>query len=561
MLKSLLLATALALPVAAAAQNAAGPYLAARIAGFGNDYAAAADYYARLLRAPDVPVSAVENAVIIYAALGRFDAAAAAARRLEAMGQPSRFGGAAEMVEHLAAGEMDRAAELIEADGVGGALLDGLLRGWIAAARGDAEAGLAAFDTLAGTRGFAPFANLHAAYLMGATGDFAGAEGILSGADRGEIGLNTRGVAARAEALSQLGRPDEALEVLREANAAANAPVLRDLEARLEAGETLPWTAVPGPRDGMAEAYFTLAAVLAGETPATFTLINAQAALALRPDHVDALVLAGELLAEQEQRELAAAVLGRVPADHPAFHAAEIARAEVLLGAGREDAAVEVLQGLSRDRPDDPQVWIALGDVLRRLDRFPGAVSAYDRAIELQESIEARDWFLFYARGIAHERTGRFDLAEPDLRRALELNPGQPLVLNYLGYSLVEERVKLDEALDMIERAVEARPDDGYITDSLGWVLYRLGRFEEAVEPMERAVQLRPLDPLINDHLGDVLWVVGREREARFQWRRALSLEPEDEAEVERIRRKLEIGLDRVLEEEGGVGPIEAAED
>ena len=137
-----------------------------------------------------------------------------------------------------------------------------------------------------------------------------------------------------------------------------------------------------------------------------------------------------------------------------------------------------------------------------------------------------------------------------DVRKALELNPDQPQVLNYLGYSLVEKQIKLDEALDMIERAVAARPDSGYIVDSLGWVLYRLGRYEEAVVHMERAAELMPVDPIVNDHLGDVLWAVGRYREAEFQWTRALSFDPEEKDAV-RIRRKLEVGLDVVLAEEG----------
>jgi Tfp pilus assembly protein PilF len=128
-------------------------------------------------------------------------------------------------------------------------------------------------------------------------------------------------------------------------------------------------------------------------------------------------------------------------------------------------------------------------------------------------------------------------------------------VLNYLGYSLVEQGRNLDEALNMIERAVAASPGSGYIVDSLGWVLYRLGRYEEAVSQMERAVELVAVDPVVNDHLGDVYWAVGREREAEFQWRRALSfVDPQDsdsEADPARMRRKLEIGLDAVLSEEG----------
>ncbi|KIT16641.1 tetratricopeptide repeat protein [Jannaschia aquimarina] len=562
MFRTLILATALLVPATVQAQNVAGPYLAARVAGFSNDYAVAARNFDRLLRRDDVPDAVLDNAIVVYSALGRFDRAAQAATRLEEMGRPSRFGASAQMVDALIKGEIGQAHDMLSGDeGVGGALLDGLLLGWIAMAEDDLDGARAAFDALAEQPGFDSFAHLHLAYALASAGEFEEAQGLLSGETEGPLNLTTRGVEAQAQVLMQLDRSDDALELLEQANAATNSPILQDLQARIEAGEEIPWTFLPDARAGMAEAFFTLAAILAGETSATFTLLNAQATISLRPDHVDGLILVGELFDSQDQYALAAEVLRRVPANHPAFFGAEIARSEVLLSSEREEAAVEVLQGLTRDLPENANVWIALGDTLRRLDRFEGAADAYNRAIDLQDEIEPRDWFLFYARGIAYERTDRFDLAEPDFRRALELNPDQPLVLNYLGYSLVEERIKLDEALDMIERAVEARPDDGYITDSLGWVLYRLGRFEEAVAPMERAVQLTPLDPLINDHLGDVLWMVGRKREARFQWRRALSLEPEEQSEVERIRRKLDVGLDVVLEEEGGVGARETAQD
>ena len=157
-----------------------------------------------------------------------------------------------------------------------------------------------------------------------------------------------------------------------------------------------------------------------------------------------------------------------------------------------------------------------------------------------------------------------WDAAEADFRAALEIDPEQPQVLNYLGYSLVERQEKLDEALSMIERAVEARPESGYIIDSLGWVLYRMGRYEDAVSHMERAVELMPVDPVVNDHLGDVYWAVGRKLEAEFQWRRALSfVDPEDtdaEAKPDRIRRKLDVGLDVVLAEEGAK-PLQVAND
>ena len=158
-------------------------------------------------------------------------------------------------------------------------------------------------------------------------------------------------------------------------------------------------------------------------------------------------------------------------------------------------------------------------------------------------------WRLFYARGMANERMGDWPAAEQDFRQALALQPEHPQVLNYLGYSLVEKRQKLDEALEMIQTAVDKQPESGYIVDSLGWVFYRLGRFEEALPHLERAAELMPIDPIVNDHLGDVFWEVGRKREAVFQWRRALSFDPE-ETDRKRILRKLEVGLERVLEEE-----------
>jgi Flp pilus assembly protein TadD len=221
------------------------------------------------------------------------------------------------------------------------------------------------------------------------------------------------------------------------------------------------------------------------------------------------------------------------------------------------------MQQLIERNPDNAMFRIALGDALRQQQDYDAARAAYTAAIDMFLEDDASQWAVYFTRGIANERTGRWAAAEADFRKALELNPDQPQVLNYLGYSMVEKDMNLDEALDMIERAVAARPDSGYITDSLGWVLYRLGRYDEAVAPMERAVELMPVDPVVNDHLGDVYWAVGRYREAEFQWKRALSFVDHDEngdADPDRIRRKLEVGLDAVLEAEGAE-PLKVAND
>ena len=177
---------------------------------------------------------------------------------------------------------------------------------------------------------------------------------------------------------------------------------------------------------------------------------------------------------------------------------------------------------------------------------------AYDAALAGYAEDASIRWWVLFTRGIALERLNEWDAAEADFRASLALNPDHPSVLNYLGYSMVDRAMtkNFDEALEMIEIAAAARPDSGAIIDSLAWVYYKLGRYQDAVAPMERAVELEPSDPIILDHLGDVYWMVGRQIEARFQWRRALSFTPQDEL-ADRIRRKLNVGLDAVYAEDG----------
>jgi Flp pilus assembly protein TadD len=308
---------------------------------------------------------------------------------------------------------------------------------------------------------------------------------------------------------------------------------------------------VRNPQDGMAEVFQDIATALQGEAADSLTLMLARTAQALRPEHPQAVLVTAQLLAQLGQHELAAAAYATVPPEAPGYHLAEIGRAEALRAAGDVVAARAVLEALAERFEELPAVHVALGDFLRRERDFDAASRAYDRAIALLGEPHPSHWPVWYTRAITHEREGRWPQAEADFRKALELSPDQPHVLNYLGYTMVERRENMDEALDMIERAVAGEPENGYIVDSLGWVYFRLGRYDEALVQMERAVELLPVDPILNDHLGDVYYALGRQREAAFQWRRALSFGPADDLDMDRIRRKLEVGLTRVLEEEG----------
>ncbi len=198
---------------------------------------------------------------------------------------------------------------------------------------------------------------------------------------------------------------------------------------------------------------------------------------------------------------------------------------------------------MAAENPTSIGALVSLGDVLRVKKRFAEAGDAYDEAIRRTEAAGVPDkWTLFYDRGVARERSGQWDKAEADLRKALELKPDQPMVLNYLGYSWIDRGEHLDQGMKMIEKAVELRPEDGYIVDSLGWAHYRMGEYEAAVEKLEKAIELVPEDPTINDHLGDAYWRLGRLSEARYQWRRALQFGPQED-EIKPIEAKIEHGL------------------
>jgi Flp pilus assembly protein TadD len=185
---------------------------------------------------------------------------------------------------------------------------------------------------------------------------------------------------------------------------------------------------------------------------------------------------------------------------------------------------------------------MALGNVLRGHKKFAECADVYSKGVATLEHPQKANWVVFYFRGICYERSHRWPQAEADLKEALKLFPEQPHVLNYLGYSWIDKGIHLDEGMAMIKRAVQQRPDDGYIVDSLGWAYYKLGNYEEAAKQLERAIELKPEDPTINDHLGDAYWRIGRTLEAHFQWAHARDLKPDPE-DLVKIEEKLRSGL------------------
>ncbi len=560
-LSALLVSTALAvIPVQPLlAEGLAGAYLAARSASMNYDFDAAASYFTRALIQDPANVELMQSAILSHIGTGDVERAVPIARRLNDLNHEDQVANLIVLSEAVASGDFAAAAKMLDDGDSVGPLVDGLVQAWLQFGEGRMSEAVAAFDEVSKSPGLQNFGLYHKALALAAAGDMEGADEIMSGRSGVTLPATRRSVLAHAQILSQLERNADAVELIDAVFQGNLDPGMEIARQRLSDGETLSFDVILGAKEGIAEVYFSIAGALVGEADDAYTLLYTRMSEFLNPKLVDATLMSAQLLERLGRYDLATETYNRISPDDPVYHEAEMGRAEALKSSGQTDEAIEVLSRLSQSHPDQPSIFVSLGDMLRSEERYEEATAAYDAAVALIDEPNPRQWPVFFARGITFERTDKWPQAEADFRKALELSPDQPQVLNYLGYSFVEMKQNLDEALDMIQRAVAARPDDGYITDSLGWVFYRLGRYDEATTVMERAAELTPVDPIVTDHLGDVYWAVGRRREAEFQWHRALSFEPE-EVDAARIRRKLEVGLDVVLDEEGG-DPISRSND
>ena len=520
-----------------------GNYLVGRYAHTRGDYVVAAAHLQRVLAEdPDNP-ALLRRTVSLLVAAGRVEDATVLGRRLLEINDRARLARFVVGLHDAREGDFEGALQHIEKiprEGFYTILLP-LAEGWLHTGAGSKAAALAALAPLADRDTYRPFFLLHAGLMHDLADRQEEAEALL----REAVALSSgslRPTAALGSLLARAGRIDEARAVYEQFSAQSpnNFWAVRALAA-IEASEAPP-PLVSNAREGLAEALFSTSAAMPQRENDDAGLVYARLALFLRDDLDAARYLIADILEEANLLEAAVAVYRAIPAESDFAWSARIRAASDLAELGRVDEAVAALSAMADERPERFDAVTALGDAYRVSERYEEAAAAYGTAVERVPVIEAHHWRLFYVRGIAFERIGVWPRAEADFLRALELEPDQPLVLNYLGYTWVEQRHKLDEARTMIEKAVALRPDDGYIVDSLGWAAYRLGDFEEAVLQLERAVELVASDPVINDHLGDAYWQVGRLNEARFQWRRVLTFEPEDEL-AGQVRRKLADGL------------------
>ena len=409
-----------------------------------------------------------------------------------------------------------------------------LLVAWAESGSGRTAAALGTLQPFIDAGRLRAITNLHAALIADLGGQADKAARLYRAAQVEYGALNLRLGVILASWQARRGSLVEAQQTIRELTGSNG-----DLAtARLALEADVSRHAVRNATDGIAETYLAMAATLRQQNAADLARLLLRRALVMRPDFTAARLLLSEMQTLEHQDDAALGTLAPVAADDPLAAVVRLRQAALQEELGHTAAADKMLETMAEQFPDRPEPLAQLGDSLRRSGRFSEAVKVYDRAVARLGTPNRQSWPLFYERGVAHERAGQWPEAEADFQFALRLAPDQPSILNYLGYAWTEQGRNLSEARQMIERAVELRPNDGAFIDSLGWAQLRQGDGPGALKNLEKAVELQPEDPVINGHLGDALAAVGRWREAEFQWRRALNLKPEPD-DARRIESKL----------------------
>ncbi len=525
-------------------QSAYGNYLAARFASGLNEVHAAAKYYAAALdKEPDNDLlrqQAFLSAMIAGNIPGSADFARSALGT-DAEAHLMRLGIAAAELQKKRYASAQRT--LSEGDyGPFNGEVRKLLQGWASYGAGDLDGALALINSAGEAPVFARIVQLNAALVLDLAGQNAKAETAYKIATD-PTHLSDRAAFAYGSMLERSGRADEARTLYTKAKDTFNeAPMSVAALARMEQSPgDAPRRLVNSASQGAAEALYGTAQILAAQAHFDKALVYLEMARFINPGNGAAVHLLARLMEVENRPDDALQTFEGIARKSPYRLNADLNRARALFRMDQRDEAVLIFQTLAENHPNDQRLAEAYADALRSTRQYETALPIYENLIADQG--DEVSWQVYFARGTVLERLGNLDGSIKDFRKALSINPDQPDILNYLGYTYINAGENLDEGFELIERALTLRPEAGYIVDSLGWAHYRLGHYDQAVRYLERAVELEPGEPTISDHLADAYWQEGRRLEARFQWSHTLSLKPDDDIDMNAVKDKLEHGL------------------
>lgn len=520
-----------------------GEYLTGRHALFNHQYDVAADNYLEAIKQDPENIELMQFSLSVFIAAGRFEDAFFVNEKLKEMAAQNEVSNILDFFNKTKNKSYIEA--LIDIDELSSTgimnLIKPFFRAWIDAAEGSTSEIDAVVNSFEEENNFNFFNFFQAGLIYEYLEDFEKAESFYAQALNERGLLNLRAVEAYGKILKKNGKTEKAISILEDY--IDQAPANEQLKATLievrndEQFEPF----VSSLDEGFAEIFYTVSTILMQDNVKSIATNFLQYAAFFKPEFPLVHFLQAQIFESDQYYRGAQNEFDKIKTDSPLYFQSKLQRAWLYNDMDRPEGTIAALLKLEKEYPDNREVLNSIAEFYRMNERFAEAIPAYSKVIDNIEEENVRDWIIYYTRGIVFDQEKRWAEAEMDFKKALEIRPEQPMVLNYLAYSWVDRGLNYVEAKKMLIRAVELRPNDGYIVDSLGWALYKMGGYEEAVPVLERAAQLETQDWAINDHLGDAYWTVGRKNEARFQWRHALSLSP-DEDKIDLIKSKIKDG-------------------
>lgn len=543
----------------AANSSSVGNYLAGRTAVTLRDMDAAATFLRSALRAAPKDAELLDRTFRIVLASGDFDQAVALAERVLAVDPNNRIARLTLATRSIKNRQFATArTQLAPAmEGPMADLVATLVAAWSWQGSGDTARAIKTLDVLTGTDYALLFRELHTGLIYEAAGNFAAAEKHLAEAykiDQSQYIV----VDSYVRSLARTGKRDEALAVYKTLieRTPRNARVNAAIETLEKTGKVPP--SVTSAKDGAAEALLSLSILASRGETGEIGLIYINLALALAPQHEFALLALADTQENMAQHDQAIKTYRRIPSTSYLYEDISLRVAINLAQSDRSTEAQQQLREIIAQDKNDIDAILTLGGLLHKDKNYKEAAAVYSQAVDATAEPKKSDWALFFSRGVSYDQAKEWRKAEQDLQTSIDLDPEQPMSLNYLGYSWVDRGTAVEKGTELIKKAVDLRPNDGDIVDSLGWAYYRQAKYPEATTELERAVELKPHSWEINDHLGDVYWKTNRKLEAKFQWLHALSLEIDAEKRGP-IERKIKDGLEVVEAEQQAAKQAENA--
>lgn len=536
-------------------RGAYADYVAGQHAKFGRDTKKAAEFYNNALRLDPDNEFVLQEAFSLALMDGDFRHALKTARVLNEIGAENSSAAMLLSLDAFKRNRFDKSKNfLAKAQGSGfDGLVAPIIKAWVLAQKGEVDEAIAELEILKAVPMFEPYQKDQTALILDYANRYDEASIAYMDILRGLGAVNVHQVLFYGNMLVRSNQIENAKNLygLYKVQMSGNK---RFQNALQEMNDLKPRDVDrPSPINALSHALLRAASEIAQDNTHAPAILYARLSSFMEPSRDDTYLLLGNLFLAQHQPEAALRALNNIAPNTVFSNLARIREAFAYNQKEQSEDAFELLENFLNKHPNDLTVRRSLGDIYQAHARYEEALRHYNIALQSLDEVSVKNWYLVFSRAIAYERLGRWDEAEKDFIKALSLNPNEPQILNYLGYSWVDRGENYEAARRLIERAVVQRPNDGAIMDSLGWVLYLMGEYEEAVEKLQRAIELEPNDPLINDHLGDAYWLVGREIEARFQWKHALALDPEEDV-IPKIQNKIRFGLTIVKAMEENLG-------